>query len=194
MTATAPRLLAIGSILVLAACAGPTPYEPTEDPSDQTGYASAQVEENRFRVRFEGNAVTSRETVETYLLYRAGEIAQREGAEWFQIVSEETDREVDVDTYYTPAGFYGYGSTLGVGVGGFPYYGGMPYGTGFGYGGVGPYAGAGVGMGTPAVRATDSFEAYALIELSDERPQGQNVFNTRQVLERLGPQIDRENP
>ncbi len=194
MIPSAPRLFAIGSVLVLAACAGPTPYEPTAGPNDQTGYASAQVDDNRFRVRFEGNEVTSRETVETYLLYRAAEIAQREGAAWFQIVSDETDREVDVDTYYTPAGFYGYGSTLGVGVGGFPYYGAMPYGTGFGYGGVGPYAGAGVGVGAPAVRATDSYEAYALIELHDQRPQGQNIFNTQQVLERLGPPIDRGNP
>lgn len=193
MTSYAPRWFAIGSVVVLAACAGPTPYEPTEGPTDQTGYASAQVGEDRFRVRFEGNEVTSRETVETYLLYRAAEVAQREGAEWFQIVSEETDRDVDVNTYYTPAGFYGYGSTLGVGVGGFPYYGAMPYGMGFGYGGVGPYAGAGVGVGAPAVRATDSYEAYVLIELHDQRPPAQNVFNTQQIMERLGPKIDRSS-
>ncbi len=38
------------------------------------GYTSAQLAPDRWQVTFSGNSLTSRETVEDYLLYRAAEL------------------------------------------------------------------------------------------------------------------------
>ena len=58
----------------LAGCATTTAYQPRTANSAQ-GYADTRLEDNRFRVTFSGNTATSRETVETYLLYRAAALA-----------------------------------------------------------------------------------------------------------------------
>src|SRR3546814_8929461 len=52
--------------LMLFACATPTPYQPlgTRGTGASGGYASQQIEPNRFRVSFSGNQLTSRERVE----------------------------------------------------------------------------------------------------------------------------------
>src|SRR5688572_16406254 len=85
----APALCA----LVLAACATPTPYQPNvQGQSTSGGYSDARIEENRFRVTFSGNSLTSRETVETYLLYRAAELTLSSGYDYFIIADRQTDR------------------------------------------------------------------------------------------------------
>jgi hypothetical protein len=78
----------------LAACATPTPYQPNV-PGQQTsgGYSELRLEQNRFRVTFTGNSLTSRETVEAYLLFRAAELTTQQGYDWFSIVDRHTDRD-----------------------------------------------------------------------------------------------------
>ena len=74
-------------VLVLTACAKPTPYQPS---SGKSGFSEQKVEENRYLVRFRGNSATSRATVETYLLYRAAELTLATGHDWFRITGQDT--------------------------------------------------------------------------------------------------------
>ena len=96
--------------LTLAACATPTPYQPLTNHGPNTGgYSELKVTNNRFRITFSGNTLTSRETVERYLLYRAAEVTLAEGADWFEIADRHTDRQSR--TYYDSDPFgYGYGA------------------------------------------------------------------------------------
>ena len=57
---------------VLAGCETATPYQPLGAPGAQAsgGYFDHQIEANRWQIGFKGNDLTSRETVERYLLYR----------------------------------------------------------------------------------------------------------------------------
>ena len=68
---------AVGAVLAagLAACATPTTYQPNIPGQKAAGgYSEQRVEENRFRINFQGNTLTSRESVEGYLLFRAAEV------------------------------------------------------------------------------------------------------------------------
>ena len=109
MTITSTRLIrAAGAtaLLALVAACGPAEYQRAAEPGD-VGYRTTQLAEDRFLVSFQGDPATSRQTVETYLLYRAAEVADRQGHPYFVIVNRETDRDVDVRSYYTAPGFYG---------------------------------------------------------------------------------------
>ncbi|NWG44984.1 MAG: hypothetical protein HXY25_00355 [Alphaproteobacteria bacterium] len=151
--------------LALAACAGPTPYRAAEGPAD-TGYTSAQVNPNLYRITFEGNEQTDRRTVETYLLYRAAQVTDNTGHDWFAISDRRLEKDVDLDvytSYRTAPGFYGY--NLGYGVGTYPYYSTFPYGAS-------PYATA---TPVPRVDADTSYRAVAYIEVYEARPEGQET-------------------
>lgn len=158
------RATAAATVVFVAAC-GPTDYGPASSLSD-TGYQTAQVANDRYVVRFEGNEATSRERVETYLLYRVAQVAEQTGHPYFAIVSEETDREIE--TYFTAPGFYGYGPFR------YPYYSTYSYSS----------------VGAP-VSTTDSYEAAAAVEMLESRPQGrEDVMATQEVLDALRPHID----
>jgi hypothetical protein len=87
------RLLPV--VLLLAACATATPYQPLGAPGNRTsgGFSEQQIEQNRFRVTFSGNEMTARQTVETYLLYRAAQLTAQQGYDWFVTADRETNRE-----------------------------------------------------------------------------------------------------
>lgn len=120
------RALCACAALVLAACAGPTPYQPRENGA---GYSDQQLEPDRYRVSFIGNSATERETVENYLLYRAAEITLREGKDYFVVVGKDTV----VHTYGDDPGW---GGTIGQGWGWGPWghrrstFTGLSFGTG----------------------------------------------------------------
>ncbi|WP_300552896.1 hypothetical protein [Maricaulis sp.] len=85
-------LLILLSITVLAACTSmPTPYQPAV--GSRWGYEENQIETDRFRVSFGGNSITDRETVETYLLYRAAELTVEQGYDHFEVVERNVDSE-----------------------------------------------------------------------------------------------------
>lgn len=101
--------LMMGAALVTG-CATPTPYHaasPT-DPAHADGYRELQVEPGRWRVAFAGNSLTSRETVETYLLYRAAELTLQNGYDWFLAVERDTEEHVTL-TVREPIGAWGPG-------------------------------------------------------------------------------------
>ncbi|ESQ75850.1 hypothetical protein [Asticcacaulis sp. AC402] len=86
---------AMAVLTLLSACATtPTPYAPADMTSSRNyrpGFSESKLEEGRFRLTFAGNDLTSRDTVETYLLYRASELTLQEGYDWFEVVNRDTD-------------------------------------------------------------------------------------------------------
>lgn len=191
--------LRIAALMVLAgglaACQtrGPTPYQPAADSSGQGGYSERWVDGATYEVTFSGNTQTDRETVETYTLYRAAELARERGFESFALLDRETEELVQrsyvYDPYYSPFYYHRYRY--------YPYrygYRAYPYGyaprPGFGYH-PGFY-----GYGGRYVRRTverHSFTAMAKVRLfNGEAPQGAlRTFNAVQVLSELGPSVRR---
>lgn len=82
---------ALASLLIVGACATATPYQRADDGA--RGYADQQIETDRWMVSFSGNSLTDRETVETYLLYRAAELTDQQGYDWFRVVRRDTDED-----------------------------------------------------------------------------------------------------
>lgn len=112
MSASQTHILAavLGGALVLSACAGATPYHAASltDPAHADGYRELQVEPERWRVAFAGNSLTSRETVETYLLFRAAELTLQNGYDWFLAVERDTEEHVTL-VVREPIGAWGPG-------------------------------------------------------------------------------------
>jgi hypothetical protein len=173
------RALAVVCLVVVAACSQPTPYQQRQD---GYGFNTVQLEPNRYRVSFYGNTSTSRETVETYLLYRAAEVTLQVGGDHFQVVERETQR--DVSTYSNPGPYYG--SSLFYGYRSYPgsYY--RPY-SGSSYG-------ATFGVGT--TRTTEKFEATVefLAFRGPKPPDDPMSYDARDVVANLGPLIHYPTP
>lgn len=83
-------LLLAAAIGLTAACATQTPYQPSTA-DNRYGFTEQQIENNRLRITFRGNTLTDRETVETYLLYRAAEATQQRGFDYFIVSNRDTD-------------------------------------------------------------------------------------------------------
>lgn len=162
------RALLLGGVLALAACAAPTPYAPAGDAG--FGYTQTQIEENRWRVAFAGNADTARETVENYLLHRAAELTLEQGGDYFVIA----DRNLERSTRY-----FGTASPW--------------FGTGFGYRGYGRDSFVGTGFSTVDARPIDEYAAFAdiMVETGEKPPAAPNAYDARDVMLRLGPRIVR---
>jgi hypothetical protein len=81
--------------LALASCVTPGLYQRADVRAGRAGYAETQFSDAAWRVEFVGDDFTSRETVETYLLYRSAELTVENGYDWFASsvpdVSEETE-------------------------------------------------------------------------------------------------------
>ena len=90
---------ALSALLLLGACATATPYQAATE--ELHGYENQKIERNRWQVSFGGNALTDRQTVETYLLYRAAELTLQQGFDHFRVVRRETDG----DSRTVPTGF-----------------------------------------------------------------------------------------
>lgn len=105
MTSRPLLVIALTSVLGLGACATATPYQPFNLRGSQEtgGYREIQLEPQRWRVTFSGNSLTSRETVETYLLYRAAELTVEQGSDWFAAVQRNTSEHTEVYVYRHPA-------------------------------------------------------------------------------------------
>ena len=174
-TRTLSRLAVLAAAaLLLAACGTPTPYVPAGADSGY-GYAAQKIEGNRFRVTFAGNALTSRITVENYLLYRAAEVTLAQNRDWFVVVSRAIDADTTYHTTYDGWSYYP------------PYRRRDPFwGPGF-Y----PYP---WGHGTST--ADTRYDAHAEIVLHSGRKPADNAqaFDAREVIRNLGPAIVRLPP
>lgn len=70
--------------LVLSGCMS-TPYQPT---GLTGGFSEMHIKDNVWRISFGGNGFTTRETVQTYWLYRVSELAIAKGFDGFEILSQ----------------------------------------------------------------------------------------------------------
>jgi hypothetical protein len=156
--------------LGLAGCMTATPYAPRLEGQD-TGYTDRALAQNRYRVTFTGNTATPRETVETYLLLRAAEVARAAGATHFMFDTRNTRANTSVQTVpYGPAAYD-------------PFWGRPRFGYGY-WGGWGwPYD----PMMDVVVRT--NYEAYAEIVLlaADQAAKEPRALAAADVIARLGP-------
>jgi hypothetical protein len=79
------RLTSLAAILLLvglAGCAKPTPYQAAAERSGY-GYSEQEIGKNQYRIGFNGNGITPRETVDRYLRYRAAELTDEKGFDYF---------------------------------------------------------------------------------------------------------------
>jgi hypothetical protein len=147
------------------------------------GYSDQQIESNRFRVNFVGNSMTSRETVETYLLYRAAQLSTERGFDWFLMADRNTERRSDtyVSQPFGP-GPYGYwGPTW------------RYRGRGFGWRSWDPFWGDPFWDRTVDVTTVNRYEASAEIIVGRGPKPADNprAFDARSVLESLSARIQR---
>ncbi len=152
-------------LALLAGCATPTPYQALHGGE---GYQSQQLETRRFRVEFYGNSLTSRNTVENYLLYRAAEITVDHGYKQFTVVEHHTEPVTRyIGSFNVGAGF---GNYYG------PFY--SPYNFG-------------VGTGTSS--PVTSYRASMIIVLTDGTTPADalRTYDAHDLMQRLGSQIQR---
>lgn len=83
------RIAVIVIALGLAACASNPKYLPA-DTANGYGHYSTKLEENRYRIVFNGRQTTGLNTTRDYALLRAAELTLQEGYDWFRIVDRET--------------------------------------------------------------------------------------------------------
>jgi hypothetical protein len=176
----------------LAACATPTPYQPNvRGQAASGGFSELRLEPNRFRVNFQGNTLTSRETVEGYLLFRAAELTLENGFDWFTIVDRATER--DARTYVEPDPLYRpwYGSSYGFWRPSWRY-----YGRGFGWRTWDPFWGDPFWANRMDVRTVERFEASAEVVMGKGPKPADDVraFDARAVAENLRPRIQYPAP
>jgi hypothetical protein len=180
-------VLAAGALVGgLSACATATPYQPL-NPADASagGYHDVKLDSTHWRVSFSGNTVTSRETVERYLLYRAAELTAAQGFDWFQESDKHTNRTTEV---YVPPAYYGFG----YGYGWRPYW--RFHRAGFRgrfYGGWGGwYDGFDDPFGPDFVQTWDRYDVTAEIMMG-HGPKPAQALDAREVMANLGPGIVR---
>lgn len=175
----------------LAACATPTPYQPAVTKgATQGGYSEVRIEPNRMRVNFAGNSLTTRETVEGYLLFRAAELTVQSGYDWFAVVDRDTDTKtrtyVEPDPFYRPwYGAYGFWRPSW-----------RYYGRGYGWRGWDPFWGDPFWADRVDVRTIERFEASAeIIMQKGAKPEADpKAFDARAVIDNLRPRVKYPEP
>jgi hypothetical protein len=188
------KILAFAAVAALAgglaACETPTPYQPNlPGQSTSGGFSESRIEADRWRVTFAGNSMTSRETVEAYLLFRAAELTTQQGFDWFTIVDRDTRRDartyVDPDPLYHP--WYGYGFWR-------PHW--RYYGRGFGWRTWDPFWGDPFFADRYDVQTIQRFEASAEIQMHHGAKPADDprAFDAHQVIENLRPRIQYPAP
>jgi hypothetical protein len=92
--------LAAGLLAALAVsgCESPATFAPRD--GHLSGYTDERLGANRWRVTFTGNAATSRETVENYLLLRAAQVTLQSGYKWFVFDTRDTHARTSYHTEF----------------------------------------------------------------------------------------------
>ncbi|GAA4773593.1 hypothetical protein GCM10023219_21100 [Stakelama sediminis] len=174
---------ALAATLLTGACSTPTPYRPAMGTGNyQTGYSDQRIEDNRYSVTFSGNSLTSRETVERYLLFRAAQLTLEQGYDYFILTDRNTEKKsnsyIDPDPLMGP---YGYWS---------PYW--RYYSPAWGWRSWDPFwGGPAWGGGGADIRTVTRYQAMAEIVMGKGPKPADNVraFDARAVIANLGPTI-----
>ncbi|MDG2528418.1 MULTISPECIES: CC0125/CC1285 family lipoprotein [Caulobacter] len=190
------KWLALAAVAAaLSACATATPYQPAIPGQKASGgFTEMRLEGDRYRVGFAGNSLTSRETVERYLLYRAAEVTVEQGYDWFETADRRTDRTartvIDEDPFMRPG--FGYGYPYGYWRPSWRYY-GPRYG---GWRAWDPFWGDPFFANRAEVRTIEKFEASTEIVLhKGAKPSGDpRAYDAREIIKNLEPTIQRPAP
>ncbi|MBE7219338.1 MAG: hypothetical protein INR64_12765 [Caulobacteraceae bacterium] len=181
---------AAAASLALAGCETATPYQPlgTGGAFHSGGFTDQQLEANRWTVTFSGNSLTSRQTVERYLLFRAAQLTVQQGYDWFTTVDRNTERKSDYVGYDDDFGYGGWGGYWGPRWG--LYRGGFGGGWGYGYGGFGGgFGGFGGpwGGGPVDLQQVSRYTATSEILMGHgAKPAGdRRAFSARAVIDHL---------
>ncbi|NGY03620.1 hypothetical protein G7Y85_02475 [Solimonas terrae] len=150
-----------------AGCASVTPYQPVDK---GYGYSEQQIEKNRFRVSFAGNSDTPKQTVETYLLFRAAELTLKSGYDYFVLASDSTDASTTYLQNFD--GFYGWGH----------YY----------WGPRSAFGGLGASTATPVTQYVA--QANVVMFTGQKKESDVQAFDAREVRKNLEPSIVRPVP
>lgn len=165
--------LAVSTVLscYLVGCAT-FEYKPAE--GNGPGYRSQKISENKYVVTLKATEKTPKETVESFLLYRAAELTKAHGYDYFLVKDKDRDVVKEIGPIKTPV-------TQGnapIGAFYFPY-----FATGF------PWT-----ERAPASAPVESqFEATAMISMhKGPVPQGKPIsaFKAVEVLEKLKSKVD----
>lgn len=173
-------MFAAGVMVTLNGCETATTYQPAAS-ATANGYRETQIEPGRWRVSSRGNELTSRDTVETYLLYRSAELTVQSGFDWFRSTSRSTDAQHS--TYIDrPVTAGGYATTWR------PYWRFRRHWWAPGWQTWDPWG--------PApfvdVHTVTTYEASAEIVMArGDKPSEPDAFDARAVLKSLGPSITR---
>ena len=152
------------SLFLISACAavGPASYGPAD--AKGFGFAEQRIEDDRFRVSYQGSGGMPPDLVEDYALRRAAELTLQQGYDWFRVVGRDLVGEER---------------------------GGVSVGTGFGSSSYGRRSSVGVGVGADLGRVGAQEYYAARMEIlmgSGPAPDDGEVYNARSVLENLtGP-------
>ena len=158
------RLSTMPAVLLLAACASVTPYQPLQD---RVGYSEQKLESNRYHVSFAGSSRTPRATVDTYVLYRAAELTLANQYDYFTIASQNTQAEAPRS-----------GGGFGFGVGGFS---------------MGSGGGVGIGVGTSTSDNSPEYNGSAdVVMFHGKKPDNDpHSYDARALQANLEPSIVR---
>ncbi len=158
-------IIFLAGALALAGCAEPTAYQAA---TERYGYSDQAIESNRYRVSFAGNSVTPRETVETYLLYRAAEVTRANGGDYFRVADRDTEVNTEYRTASFPSSHFLYGSRFFYRFDSFYVSGGQS-------------------------RSIKRYKAFAdILVLTGEKPADDaQAYDARDLIEKLGPSVVR---
>lgn len=171
------RLLVVLCAGLLAACATATPYQ-AATPDARYGYSERAIEGNRYALTFRGNALTERDTVESYLLLRAAELTLDKGYDYFIVSQRATDGASRLVPFGGPSryGFNPYYSWYA------PHWGWRPYYDPF--------------WDDTTYREVTRYEATAeIVMFKGQKPANDaQAFDARQVRENLAGKVVRPAP
>jgi hypothetical protein len=164
-------------LMTVTACQTPTPYKAALTPNDD-GYSTQRLEANRFRISFRGNSLTTRQTVDTYMLFRAAEVTLQNAGDYFIVVNKDVDKSTAYENY---------GDDLAWGWGG---------GWGWRHGFGGPGFGGGFSGGIDYTRPISSYDAIAdIVTYRGPKPAANPyAYDAREVLNAIGPTVVRIAP
>lgn len=163
------KFAAFGALALLAAgCMTVAPYAPRR-PGQTTGYTDRELAPGRWRITFTGNSITTRETVEDYLLLRAAEVTVAAGGTHFIFDTRDTRAQTRLyaDPMFSGPGFWG----AGFGTWGF-----RPR---WGYDAFGPPL---------MISQSTRYEAYAEIVILKPGDNNDHAVDARAIIQHLGPE------
>ncbi len=145
------------SVLMLAACATPTVYQPAQTVS-AVGFREAPLEDRRFRISFRTGDDAGPDAARDLALRRAAELTLERGHEWFMVADRHTE----------PARGGG-GPRFSLGLGGADY-------------GRRSAVGGGVGVGFGGASQSGYVATLEVVLGEGPRPGGVDVYDARDVL------------